>query len=42
MQEHVGKLQNITKNAIEKDKFNEANNHIRLIVLSACKSEKIG
>jgi hypothetical protein len=42
MQELVGKLQKLTKNIISKPNFNESNNNIRLIVISACQSEKIG
>ena len=42
MKELVGKLQILTKKIIMKKEFKDSNNDIRLIVLSACQSQKIG
>jgi CHAT domain-containing protein len=42
MEELVGKFQGLTKNVIGKEEFKDKNDDIRLIVLSACRSQKIG
>jgi hypothetical protein len=42
MQELVGKFQGLTKNVIEKKDFKDKNDDIRVIVLSACHSQRIG
>jgi CHAT domain-containing protein len=42
MKELFGKLQMLTKKIIMNKEFKDSNNDIRLIVLSACQSQKIG
>jgi hypothetical protein len=42
MQDLVGSLQRLMRNVINKKDFKDSNDDIRLIVISACQSQKIG
>jgi CHAT domain-containing protein len=42
MEKLVGNFQALTKNAIGKKDFKDKNDDIRVIVLSACQSQRIG